>query len=106
MMSSPFLSLFFTDVTMKTVIILFCFLPVLFLLLVDPSHAAVSHPSSSAVATTIYSLPHKTLLFHPVHPTAVTLARVQVAPAYPLFGIVGSLALIALILMYRVYRSI
>lgn len=106
MMSSPFLSLLFTDVTMKPVILLFFFVPVLFLLFVVPSHAAVSHPSSGTVATTIYSLPHETLLFHPVHPTVVTLARVQVAPAYPLFGIVGSLALIALVLMYRVYRSI
>jgi hypothetical protein len=85
-------------------IILLCFLPVLFLWGVTPSHAAViesTTPVRSAVPA---------LMTHGIsieqYPTAVTLARVQVTPAYPLFGIIGSLSLIALIFMYRVYRSI
>jgi len=90
------------------IFILFLFQSVLFLSLTVPTHADVlDSPSVESLTLPISAMP-KTPLFAPAgnHPTVVTLARVQVTPAYPPFGMIGSLILIALILMFRVYRSI
>lgn len=108
-MSSPFLSLLFTDVLMKPELILFLFLSLLLSLVAPAStHASVFSGVTKAIAVTpaLTTNANSAFIHASGQPTAVTLARVQVTPAYPFFGIVGSLALIALILIYRVYRSI
>lgn len=95
---------------MKPAIILFLLvvLPVLYPSVstpipVMPLPTLHSHLVSHVYATTTGSV---TVASSVLHPTTVTLSRIQVAPAYPLYGIAGSLILIALILIYRVYQSI
>lgn len=93
--------------TASLVLLSFLLVPLLLFAFGAPTPVAASSGAAFLVARHTLAVQGAS---HPARnkeqPTAVTLARIQVVPAYPLFGIVGSLILIALVLIFRVYRSI